>query len=111
MIDVMNASTGRSFNTEHVVKDHVLTGTYGTGFALGLLAKDVGIAAALAAAAEVDAPLADLVSEPLGGGRGGARRAPRTTPRRTRLVGRRRLDRARRSPGEQAHASRRRPRR
>ena len=51
MIDVMNASTGRSFNTEHVVKEHVLTGTYGTGFALGLLAKDVGIAATLAEAA------------------------------------------------------------
>ena len=65
MIEVLNASTGRSFNTEHVVKDHVLTGTYGTGFALGLLAKDVGIAAALAAALEVDAPLADLVSSRL----------------------------------------------
>ena len=39
----------------------MLTGTYGTGFALGLLAKDVGIAAALAGAVEVDAPLADLV--------------------------------------------------
>ena len=62
MIDVLNASTGRSFNSEHVIKDHVLTGSYGTGFALGLLAKDVGIAAALAAAVEVDAPLADLVS-------------------------------------------------
>jgi 3-hydroxyisobutyrate dehydrogenase len=62
MIDVMNASSGRSFNTEHVVKDHVLTGSYATGFALGLLAKDVGIAAALASAAEVDAPLTGLVS-------------------------------------------------
>lgn len=61
MIDVLNASTGRSFNTEHVVKDHVLTGTYGTGFALGLLAKDVGIAAALAQAVGIGAPLADLV--------------------------------------------------
>jgi 3-hydroxyisobutyrate dehydrogenase len=62
MIDVMNASTGRSFNTEVVLKEHVLTGEYATGFALGLLAKDVGIAASLAAAAEVDAPLLDLVS-------------------------------------------------
>ena len=62
MIDVMNASTGRSFNTEVVLKDHVLTGEYATGFALGLLAKDVGIAASLAAAAEVDAPLCALVS-------------------------------------------------
>jgi 3-hydroxyisobutyrate dehydrogenase len=62
MVEILNASTGRSFNTEHVVKDHVLTGRYGTGFALGLLAKDVGIAAALAAELEVDAPLAGLVS-------------------------------------------------
>jgi 3-hydroxyisobutyrate dehydrogenase len=62
MIDVMNASTGRSFNTEVVAKDHVLTGAYATGFALGLLAKDVGIAAKLAASAEVDAPLLELAS-------------------------------------------------
>lgn len=62
MIDVMNASTGRSFNTENVFKEHVLTESYATGFALGLLAKDVAIAASLAAAADVDAPLVQLVS-------------------------------------------------
>jgi 3-hydroxyisobutyrate dehydrogenase len=62
MIDVMNASTARSFNTEFVLKEHVLTGEYATGFALALLAKDVGIAAALASAAEVDAPFSDLTS-------------------------------------------------
>lgn len=63
MIDVMNASSGRSFNTENVFKEHVLTGTYATGFALGLLAKDVGIAANLAEAADVDAPLVQLISQ------------------------------------------------
>ena len=62
MIDVMNASSGRSFNTEHVVKDHVLTGAYATGFALGLLSKDIGIAAALATGCDVDAPLIQAVS-------------------------------------------------
>jgi 3-hydroxyisobutyrate dehydrogenase len=62
MIDVMNASTARSFNTEFVLKEHVLTGEYATGFALGLLAKDVGIAGALAAAAGVDAPFSDLTN-------------------------------------------------
>jgi 3-hydroxyisobutyrate dehydrogenase len=62
MIDVMNASTGRSFNSEVVVKEHVLTGAYATGFALGLLAKDVGIAAGLARSAGVDAPLLELAS-------------------------------------------------
>ena len=75
MIDVMNASTGRSFSTEVVLKDHVLTGAYATGFALGLLAKDVGIAASLAAAAEVDAPLCELVEPALGGGDGELGRA------------------------------------
>ena len=60
MIEIMNASTGRSFNTEVVFKEHVLTGEYATGFALGLLAKDVGIAAGLARSAGVDAPLLEL---------------------------------------------------
>ena len=63
MLEVFNASTGRSFNTEHVLKEDVVTGRYGTGFALGLLAKDVGIAAALAAAVEVDAPALRLVAD------------------------------------------------
>lgn len=62
MVEVMNVSSARSFNTEVVVKDHVVTGAYDTRFAAGLLAKDVGIAAALAEAAGVDAPLTELVS-------------------------------------------------
>ena len=61
MLDVVNASTGRSFNTEVVLKQDVITGRYGTGFALGLLAKDVGIAADLAEAVGVDAPACQLV--------------------------------------------------
>ena len=44
MIDIVNASTGRSF-VSGVFDSEVLTGRYGTGFALGLLAKDVHIAA------------------------------------------------------------------
>jgi len=63
MLDVVNASTGRSFNTEVVLKEDVITGRYGTGFALGLLAKDVGIAAALAEAVGVDAPACRLVRQ------------------------------------------------
>lgn len=62
MIDVLNASTGRSFNTEVVVKDHVLTRAYATGFAVGLLAKDVGIAANLAASSGVEAPYVALTA-------------------------------------------------
>jgi len=63
MLDVVNSSTGRSFNTEVVLKDDVVTGRYGTGFALGLLAKDVGIAAGLAEAVGVNAPACQLVRD------------------------------------------------
>jgi 3-hydroxyisobutyrate dehydrogenase len=62
MIDVINASTGRSFVSE-IFGTEVLTGRYGTGFALGLLAKDVRIAASVAAAAEVDAPVITLTDQ------------------------------------------------
>jgi 3-hydroxyisobutyrate dehydrogenase len=58
MVDVFNASTARSFNSEIVVKEHVITGRYATRFALGLITKDVGIAASLAEASGVDAPMA-----------------------------------------------------
>ena len=61
MLDVINASTGRSFNTEVVLKDEVITGRYGTRFALGLMAKDVGIAADLAEAVGIDAPACQLM--------------------------------------------------
>ena len=63
MVDVFNASTARSFNSEIVVKDHVITGEYATRFALGLITKDVGIAANLAEASGVDAPMAKISSE------------------------------------------------
>ena len=63
MLEVINNSTGRSFNSEVVFPQDVITGRYATGFALGLLAKDVGIAATLAEAAAVDAPACRLVAE------------------------------------------------
>jgi 3-hydroxyisobutyrate dehydrogenase len=47
MVDVLNASTGRSFVTELVAKEHVIPKKFATGFALGLIAKDVRIAADL----------------------------------------------------------------
>jgi 3-hydroxyisobutyrate dehydrogenase len=63
MIDVINVSTGRSFATDVVMKQHVLSGNFATGFALGLLAKDVKIAADLAAQLGADAPIVRLVCE------------------------------------------------
>jgi len=61
MMDIMNASTGRNFNTEMTMKQHVISQKYGTGFQLGLMAKDVKIAADLAETIAIDAPLARLV--------------------------------------------------
>jgi len=63
MIDVVNVSTGRNFSTESTIKQQVLTGDFASGFALGLLAKDVKIAADLADAIGVDAPLGRLVRD------------------------------------------------
>jgi 3-hydroxyisobutyrate dehydrogenase len=60
MIGVFNASTARSFNSEVVFKEHVVSGKYATAFALGLITKDVGIAAGLAEESGVDAPLTRL---------------------------------------------------
>ncbi len=62
MIDIMNVSTGRNFHTDLVMKDHVIGQKFATGFAIGLLAKDVGIAEDLGRAMAVEAPLTELVS-------------------------------------------------
>lgn len=57
IVNIVNNSTGRCFNSEIPVKDHVLTGSFATGFKLGLMTKDVKIAADLADALDVSAPL------------------------------------------------------
>lgn len=63
MVDILNVSTGRSFNSEIVFAPHVVTQRFATGFALGLLAKDVGIAAGLGEHLGVDAPVSRLVHQ------------------------------------------------
>jgi 3-hydroxyisobutyrate dehydrogenase len=63
MVDILNVSTGRSFVTEIVAKDHVIPGRFATGFALGLLAKDVRIAADLGEEMALDLPLFRLTRE------------------------------------------------
>jgi 3-hydroxyisobutyrate dehydrogenase len=61
IVDVLNASTGRNFSTESVLPGQVLTRQFNTGFALGLLAKDVRIAADLGEDIGADAPLSRLI--------------------------------------------------
>lgn len=60
-VDVVNVSTGHNFMTDKVMKEHVVGGKFATGFALGLLVKDVGIANELCDAVHMDAPLSKLV--------------------------------------------------
>ncbi len=79
MLEVFNVSTGRNFNTEVVLKEHVVDGRFATGFGLDLLAKDVKIAADLMQSIGLDAPLAALIDaryraacEALGPGRDNA---------------------------------------
>jgi 3-hydroxyisobutyrate dehydrogenase len=58
MIDVLNESTGRNFATANTLKQEVISRAFGTQFLLGLLAKDVKIAADLAEDIRINAPLA-----------------------------------------------------
>ncbi|MGY2064972.1 NAD(P)-dependent oxidoreductase [Blastococcus sp. SYSU DS0619] len=59
MVEVLNASTGRSQATEVKYPRHVLTGSYDSGFAMDLMIKDLGIARSLAAAQEASTPVTD----------------------------------------------------
>jgi len=47
MTDVLNGSTGRNNTTENKVKPFMLSGRYDSGFALALMAKDLGLAITL----------------------------------------------------------------
>ena len=63
MLDIINASTARSFTSETVFGGNVVNGAYATGFALGLMAKDVSIAQSVIAATGTDAPVLALTEE------------------------------------------------
>jgi 3-hydroxyisobutyrate dehydrogenase len=53
MLEVVNGSSGRSGSTENKWPNHILPGTYGAGFGLGLMVKDIHIALDLAASTTV----------------------------------------------------------
>lgn len=68
-LDVINASSGRSFVSEVLVPERVLTRAWPRTFRLALLDKDVGIATELAAETEVDGPMLALAHRLLGAAR------------------------------------------
>lgn len=71
IIEIVNASTGRSFATEGSFKNQVLTGKFSAGFALGLLTKDVKIASDLAGELGVMAPVCAVTFNALANAREG----------------------------------------
>jgi 3-hydroxyisobutyrate dehydrogenase len=62
-VEVLNASSGRSFVTETLVPDRVLSGTWPRLFRLALLEKDVGIAHEVTNDAGTDDPVLSFVRE------------------------------------------------
>jgi 3-hydroxyisobutyrate dehydrogenase len=64
-VDVLNASSGRSFVSESLVPQRVLTGAWPAMFRLALLEKDAGIAVDTAVAVGTDHPALDFVREEL----------------------------------------------
>jgi 3-hydroxyisobutyrate dehydrogenase len=61
-LDVINASSGRSNASMNLFPERVLTRAFPRTFRLALLDKDVGIAAEVAAAAHVPAPMLQLTA-------------------------------------------------
>jgi len=66
MVDILNASTGQSFVTTHVLGEHIVQEKFATGFALPLMTKDVRIALALQKSVHHTAPVCEAVSTTLG---------------------------------------------
>ena len=75
MLDVLNASTGRNFNTQFPMRDRAVKGRFDSGYALALLVKDLRIAGRFAERSGFESPLFGLLEreyaealEALGGG-------------------------------------------
>lgn len=68
-VDVLNASSGRSFASEALVPERVLTGRWPRTFRLALLDKDVGIALAFLKEGGTLSPLLDVAGRLLAGAR------------------------------------------
>lgn len=62
-VRAFNAGTARSQNSEVKYPQHILTGTYKSGFTAGLMHKDIGVACKIAEDLGVALPLTAVVSE------------------------------------------------
>jgi 3-hydroxyisobutyrate dehydrogenase len=62
MLEAINVSTGRSWSTEHKLPNFVVPGTFGDGFRLQLMVKDLRTAVALAEATATPIPLGEAAA-------------------------------------------------
>lgn len=62
-VEVLNASSGRSFVTDALIPERVLTGSWPKTFRLALLDKDVGIARTFLKETGIEAPILNLAGE------------------------------------------------
>jgi 3-hydroxyisobutyrate dehydrogenase len=60
MVDILNSSTGMNNSTQKKFKQYVLSRKFDSGFAIGLMVKDLSIALGIARDQEVTAPFAGL---------------------------------------------------
>jgi len=60
MVDILNVSTGMNNSTQKKFKQYVLSRKFDSGFALGLMVKDLSIALGIARDQDVNAPFAGL---------------------------------------------------
>jgi len=63
MVDVLNVSSGKSNSSESKLKQFVLSRSFGSGFSLDLMVKDLGIAMTVARETHTPSPLAALTGE------------------------------------------------
>ncbi|CAN5448885.1 NAD(P)-dependent oxidoreductase [soil metagenome] len=63
IVDVLNASSGRNTATETKLRQFVLSGSFGSGFAASLMAKDIRAAEDLAESLDVAAPMLAFSTE------------------------------------------------
>lgn len=63
LVNVINASTGRNNSTENKFAQFILNGKFNSGFALGLMAKDLALAMEVAEACKVPAELGHATLE------------------------------------------------
>ncbi len=59
MTDILNVSTGRNNTTEKKIKQHVIPQTYGSGFSLGLMCKDIATAVSIGQSVNQNIPFAE----------------------------------------------------